>query len=70
MFRVGGGDRGLQGPGCGRRATGPLGAGGSGGRAARRRTREGSPRLEMMGGGCDPMDGSHVYESWHRTLLV
>lgn len=39
-----------RGPGCGRRDTEPLRAGGSGGRTERGRTREGSPRLEMMRG--------------------
>lgn len=49
---------GVQGPGCGRRAAEPLRAGGSGGRAERGRTREGSPRLEVMRGSACCVPGS------------
>lgn len=49
---------GVQGPGCGRRAAEPLRAGGSGGSAERGRTREGSPRLEVMRGSACCVPGS------------
>lgn len=47
-----------RGRGCGRRAAEPLRAGGSGGRAERRRTREGSPGLEVMRGSARCVPGS------------
>lgn len=55
---------GVQGPECGPRVAGPLGAGGSGGRVEPRRTREGSPRPEVMGGSACRVPDSVLPGRW------
>lgn len=63
MFRAGGGGCGSAGTGLRARGRGAFGVRGSGGLAERRRSREGSPRLEETGDSACRVSGS-VFPDW------